>query len=236
MGSAPIARRSLALLLGLMALEPARAAGFGGMLGASTDSVFRGISESNGDPAVQADVHYRWDGGAFVGLRGASTKPRTAAGPRDTLEVDTYLGYGFSPAAAWSARVTLVHYAYPWSEPERPGYDELAVSATWLGRVSLAAATSPNKPGAGGTRDAAHDYELALRWPLAGKVSLDAGLGYYDLRRTYDTAYVYWSAGATYAPQPLTLALSWIGADREARDGYGELADNRVVASVLWAF
>lgn len=235
MGSTPNARRSLAVLLWLLA-EPAAATGFGATLGASSDNVFRGVSESSGDPAVQAGVHYAWAGGAFAGLRAASTKPRSAEGPRDTLELDTYLGYGFSPAAAWSARVTLIHYAYPWSDPSRRGYDEVAITASWLERVSLSAAASPNRPGAYGRRDSAYDYELALRWPLTAAVAVDAGLGYYDLRQVAGTGYAYWSAGATCSSGRVSLALSWIGADANARAGYGELAEDRVVASVLWSF
>ena len=229
-------RRSLAALLCLAVLQPAGAAGFGGVVGASTDNVFRGISESAGDPAAQAGVHYGWNSGAFAGLRGASTRRRSAAGLQDTLELDAFLGYGFTPADAWSLRTLWVHYAYPWSNPVRRGYDELAIDATWRGCVTLSAAASPNRPGAGGGRYPAYDYELALRWPVGGAVSLDAGVGYYDLSQVYDTAYAYWSGGVTYAPGPLSLDLTWIGTDAEARAAYGDTAGSRVVASALWTF
>ena len=93
MGSARAARRSLAVLLGLVASPLAGAAGFGATLGASSDNVFRGISESAGDPSVQAGAHYAWDGGAFAGLRAATIKPRVTYGTRDTVELDAFLGY-----------------------------------------------------------------------------------------------------------------------------------------------
>ena len=235
MGCGSPARRSLAALLWLMA-PPAPASGLGATLGASSDNVTRGVSESGGDPALQAGVHHAWTSGAIAGLRAASAKPRTPTGPRDTLELDGYAGFGFSPAAAWDARVTLIHYALPWSTLRRRSYDELAVSATWLGRASLSVAASPNRPGAGNSRRAAYDYELALRWPLSGRLSIDAGLGYYDLRKVSGTAYAYWSAGVAYSERPVSLALSWIGADEHARAAYGDLAENRAVASVLWTF
>jgi uncharacterized protein (TIGR02001 family) len=235
MGSARAARRSLALLLGLLATLPAGAAGFGATLGASSDNVFRGISESAGDPSAQAGAYYAWDSGAFAGLRAATIKPRVTYGTRDTVELDAYAGYGTAWGDDWNVRAMLVRYDYPWSNPRRPGYDELALAATWRGQLTLSAAAAPDKPGPGDWRDRAYDYELALRWPVGGALSLDAGAGYYDLRRTYGIAYAYWSAGVTCAWKQATFALAWIGADGDARDGYGEAADPRVVASVLWA-
>lgn len=235
MGSARLARRSLVVLLGLVA-APAGAAGFGATLGASSDNVFRGISESAGDPSVQVGAHYAWDAGAFAGLRAASVKPRVTYGTRDTIELDTFVGYGSAWGDAWNLRAILVHYDYPWSDPRRRGYDELALGATWRGRLTLSAALSPNTPAPGNRRDPARDYELALRWPVAGALSLDAGVGYYDLRQVYGIAYAYWSAGAACTWRQATLGLAWIGADDEARNGYGKRAENRVVGSVLWAF
>ncbi|MBV9913446.1 MAG: hypothetical protein JOZ93_12765, partial [Sinobacteraceae bacterium] len=48
------------LLLGGHALEcaPAQAGAFGGALTLTSDYIFRGVSQGNGDPAAQADVHY----------------------------------------------------------------------------------------------------------------------------------------------------------------------------------
>ena len=237
MGSARSARRSLApLLLGLAVSQPAGAAGFGGALGASSDNVFRGISESAGDPSVQGSVHYAWDGGAFAGLRGASIKMNPFYRTRDTLQLDAFAGYALAWGDAWDARAVLVHYDYPWSDPRRRSYDEVALSATWQRRLTVTVAASPNAPGTSGSRRPAYDYELGLRWPAAAALSLDAGIGYHDLSRTYDVAYAYWSAGASYSWRQATLALAWIGADAEARNGYGELADDRLVGSVLWTF
>ena len=233
MGS--VARRALAVLL-LLAARAADAAAFGGALGASSDNVFRGISESAGDPSVQAEAHHAWDTGAFAGLRGASITKRAPYRSDDTIQLDAFAGYAFGWGGAWDGRALLVHYDYPWSDPRRRGYDEVALQATWLRRLTVAVAASPNHPGAGGSRRPAYDYELGLRWPVAGALSVDAGIGYYDLSQAYDVAYAYWSAGASYAWRRATLALAWIGADEEARAGYGELADDRLVGSVLWAF
>lgn len=233
MGS--VRRASLAVLMGLAVWRAAPAAGLGATLGASTDNVFRGISESAGDPSVQAGVHYAGTGGAFAGLRAATIKPRVTYGTRDTVELDAFAGYGTAWGDDWNARAMLVRYDYPWSDPRRRGYGELALGATWRGRVTLSVAASPDKPAAADRRDRAYDYELAVRWPVSGALSLDAGAGYHDLRRTYGIAYAYWSAGAAWTWRQATLALAWIGADGQAREGYGDAADDRVVASVLWS-
>lgn len=234
MGS--VASRGFAVLLGLAASQAAAAAGFGATLGASSDNVFRGVSESGGDPSAQGELHYAWDAGLFAGLRGATVTTRTLYRSQDTLQLDAFLGYGFALGDRWDARAVLVRYDYPWSDPRRRGYDEVALSATWLGRITIAAAASPDHPATGDRRRPAYDYELGVRWPLAGALWLDAGAGYYDLSQAYDVAYAYWSAGASYGWRRATLGLAWIGADAEAREGYGDLADERVVGSVMWAF
>jgi uncharacterized protein (TIGR02001 family) len=234
MRSLPRARRALAVLC-CLAAPAAAAAGWGGTVGASSDSVFRGISESDGDPAAQASLHHVWESGVIAGARAATIKPRSAAGSQTEVELDAFLGLEFTPTAAWSGRLLLNHYDQLTGTAAAHPYDELAASATWLGRVSLLATASQNK-WAAGRRGAAYGYEATLRWPVSGELSLDAGVGHYDLRRLVGTGYTYWSAGATYWHAHLGMSVAWVGTDDRARDRYRTLAEDRIVASVLWTY
>lgn len=104
----------------------------GGSLAATSDYIYHGLSHSEGNPAFQADVHYRSDSGTataenFIGLW-SSTTDRAATG--GTYEVNAYAGRTFQIAPQSSATVTYVHYAYP-DERGTPRYDYDELSGTW---------------------------------------------------------------------------------------------------------
>src|SRR5438132_12545347 len=120
-------RRCLALLLATTVIAaPVRADGgaWGGSLGAATEYVFRGLSQSDGHPSAQADGHYYWNSGAFAGLWGATVE--RSADRRTTAEFNAYAGYAWPMGSDWSAKVAAIHYDYPWNSPRRRyNYDEL---------------------------------------------------------------------------------------------------------------
>src|ERR1700724_2783228 len=70
---------------------------FGGSVDVTSDYIYHGLSQTNGDPAIQGDIHYRSESGAataenFVGLWGSTTK-RIATG--GTYELNAYAGRTF---------------------------------------------------------------------------------------------------------------------------------------------
>ncbi|MBX6421384.1 MAG: hypothetical protein IRZ06_10345 [Nevskia sp.] len=227
-------------LAAALLLPSAWAGGVGGSLGATSDYVFRGISLSDHQPAGQGDVHYRADAGWFVGLAAASVK--RGRGQDVTAELNPYLGFAWALDSDWSARLAYVHYAYPFNAPHRLyDYDELGGTLAWRDRAFLTVAASPDT-GVETTRGtaagrAALAYNLGVHQPLPGAFSVNAGVGYYDLRWAIGTGYVYWNAGFGYDRGRLHLDASYIGTNAVARRlYYDELAVNRWVVSLLWHF
>jgi len=238
--------RRLALAALLWAVSPPlRAEGWGGSVGLSSDYVYRGLTQSDNQPAGQLDLHY-YDNSAgvsgwFAGLWVSSVK----RSPYDSTsaEFDPYLGYQWRLAQAWSARLEAVHHDYPWNNPGRHyNYEELSGTVAYAGRAFFTLAFSPDtsvetrQDGQVGGR-AALSYDLALHQPLPRGFSADAGLGYYDLRWAVDQGYVYWNAGLGWDRGPLHLELSYISTDNTARRlFYDGVAVRRLVAGALWRF
>src|SRR5512138_15509 len=144
-----------ALLIGsLFCAGQAVCADFGGgrsvgmTLTATSDYVLRGISQSYGSAAFQADVHFYspvgGNGSAFIaGLWGSTVRPLPSH--EVTAELDPYIGYLWNIDQAWSGKITLVHYSYPWaSASSHREYDEIAVTAGWRDRLSFGIAVAPD--------------------------------------------------------------------------------------------
>jgi len=227
------------LLAALLAAPACQAAGWGGSLGATSDYVFRGLSQSDGGPAAQADLHYYALAGAFGGLWASSVKQGPDSGT--TAELNAYLGYARRLADDWSGRIMLVHYAYPGSAPRRRyDYDEAIGTIAWRDRLILSLAYSPDNAaesnGGGSSGRSARSCDLALHQPLPQAFSLNAAIGYNDLRGLVGRGYVYWNAGLAYDFGHTQLDLSYIGTDDTARSLFGSAATRRLTATLLWHF
>ncbi len=86
-------------------------------------------------------------------------------------------------------------------------------------------------------RGRATNVELSAHQRLAGRLSLDAGIGYYDLSAVRGTGYRYGSIGLGWGVGAFQADLTRI-ASNAARRGLAapEAAGGRWVASVLWNF
>lgn len=108
----------------LFALAPAGAAhaGAGGSVALTSDYVFRGISQNNQEPALQAGLEYAADSGFYAGTWGSNVSwlsDLTAFGipVSNSLELDVYGGYRgkFSDKVAYD--VGALYYWYPGDYP-----------------------------------------------------------------------------------------------------------------------
>jgi uncharacterized protein (TIGR02001 family) len=231
--------RLLLSLLALQAFPAARAAEWGGSVGATSDFVYRGLTLSDNKPSAQIDLHYFSQAGWFAGVTAASVERNRQ--DSTSAQLDAYAGYAWSPTDPWSLRLFGVHHDDPWNNPGgRYNYDEVSGTVAYADRLFLSMSVLPdlsieNQYGRVDRR-AALTYDLALHQPLIGALSANAGVGYYDLRWVADSGYVYWDAGLAYDFGKLQLDVSYIGTDHTARSLFGSMAVNRLVASLLWHF
>lgn len=217
--------------------------GWGGSMGVTSDYIAYGISQTRGEPAIQADLHYRkalndTDSGVFAGAWASSRNPSRWSDAE--VELDVYLGAMLNIAPRSSATVTLMHYAYP-GDSSRPryDYDEVAATYTYSDRVFATVAWSPD------TRRYTNfatsrccrrlSYEVEVHQPMRFGVSLSLGAGYADLAER--AGYGFWNAGVSRMLGPVQLDVSYYGTDSLAKRLFSDdVAGSRWAASALWRF
>ncbi len=229
-------RAQLWLCVVVAALLPvaARAAGWSGFIAASSDNVYRGLTQTSGDPSLSADLHWRADAGWFAGV-GIATVNRNP-GPGAPVEIAAYAGRGAALTQSLSARLSLAHYEYPREQNAlHYGYDELLATLTWRDRAALNASYSPNTSRFTFNAIAVHrpawSLEAVWRQPLSRRWSVATGLGRYAMSAPIDSAYWYWNVSLIGSSDPWRLELSAIGSDSRARQLFGD-----PVAGQRWVF
>jgi len=221
--------------------QVARAEGtLGGHVAGTTDYVFRGLSQTRGNPAAQADLHYQTTTGWVAGLWGSTVDLNRGSGA--TLELNAYAGRAWSVGGPWNAKVTAVQYVYPNDTAYLPyDYFELVASFAYEDRLALTLSWSPNTSrysSYGIARDQqALTYELIGQWPLRGSLSATGSVGYYDLSQLFETGYFYGSAGLGGNFARFRVDLGYFVTDQEATDLFGpEVAGDRWSLTVAWRF
>ena len=94
------------------AVAPAPAPSVTGNFTLVSDYRFRGISQSWGQPAVQAGIDFTHASGFYLGNWNSSVSSNSYNNGA-SLEVDLYGGYRFEPAKDWTVDVGVLRYQYP---------------------------------------------------------------------------------------------------------------------------
>jgi uncharacterized protein (TIGR02001 family) len=211
----------------------------GGSLALTNDYVYRGVSFSQGQAALQGSVHIQPVGGFTIGAWASTLSSERK--PWAHYEVDLYASKAWALSQDWSARLGVTHFAYLQS---RVGggfdHDELAATLSFRERINATVAWMPNLGTYAETHVEHHParaYELTGVQPLFSAWSLYAGVGYYDLSALYPRSYWYWNTGLAFSWQSLQLDLQRIDTDDAAKDLFGrQSAGSRWVASLNWRF
>ena len=232
--------RTAGLLL-LIGTSTCRADGtWSGSVGATTDYIFRGVSQTYDSGALQLGGNYQSAYGWFVGAWGSNVDPYPHAG--GAVELDLYAGVTRAIGADFSARVAYTHYTYL-DDPRRAhyDYDEVSVSAAYLDRVAATVSYQPDTTAYSNvgftSRHPSGAFELTSRWPVWRDLSVTAGVGYYDLQRVFGVSYGAGNVGVSYVYRRLTLELNHYFADDTVRRLYSDQsADGTWTLSALLRF
>jgi len=213
-----------------------------GSIGVTNDYVYRGISRSRGESAVQGDLRAH-AGGAQVGVW-ASTLDH--ADVDEGVQVDGLLAYRLPIASEWQLHAQFTHTAFLNDHsPLLYDYDEVALSLTYQARMSLGAAWIPNaaryRYWGGPLRADAFAYDATWLQPLFSSWHLSLGAGYYDVSALYGNGYAYWHSGLVGTIGPFDIETIWIDTqDRADYMGFGpygdEIAGSRWSVALRWRF
>ncbi len=221
---------------GLLAGAPLHAHEFHGYLTLTSDYVFRGASQSNEDPTVQAGLDYVHPGGVFAGVFAAHTEfPENAFGSNPgSVELDAYLGFSHELGRDWSWDVAAIHYDFPDSTGFDYSYDELAANLHFRDVLRFGATASDDASAGGASGWTA---EMELRQSLGDRYQVSGTLGHYEFERTDWDDYVYWDLGVSVVAGRVTFDLRYFDTtDDEAGFAGRQLTGSRVVGSVSVGF
>jgi uncharacterized protein (TIGR02001 family) len=224
---------------GRIADAPAsRACSTSGNVGLTTDYVFRGISQSNENGAVQGGVDLtcgNWYAGVWVSS--------IDFGQEGTTEIDIYGGYKMT-VGRFALDFGFIYYAYPGS----PGFADLDFL-----ELKAAASTEVWKGGTiGGTVFYSPDYtggsgpvttlegSISQALPKVGifTPTLGATVGRSFFHDDDDASYTYWNVGLTLGfLEKWSLDVRYWDTDLSKADcGFSNVCDSRVVGTVKYTF
>ncbi|WLI20629.1 TorF family putative porin [Pseudomonas wuhanensis] len=213
-------------------------------LGVVSDYRTRGISQTLGDPAVQAGATLVHSSGLYVG---AWTSNVDYGGPYKTRqELEYYAGYYWQATEAISLDLGYLKYDYP--KEGQFNLSEVYAILDVYG-VKLGANYSNDTPNFfGEDQDTLYTY-LSYKIELPAEIGLDLRVGRNDVKdpafwsangESRD-AYTEWEAKLTRDFVGVTWGLSYIDTDLSKSEcaswyGYGDLCTATVVASASKAF
>lgn len=213
-----------ALALSALIAGPASAGELSGDLGVVSDYVFRGVSQSNQNPAVQAGLSYSFDNGFYVGTWASQVDFNSEA----DAEVDFFAGYAFDISDNIAADVQVLRYVYP--DEGALNYNELIFTLTVLDNLSATLAYT----------DDIYNYDvdgyyvgLGYDIALPGELTLTPAVGYsrFAAGSLSDSSesYMDWSLSLARDFGPVSASLSYHDTNSDGEALFGELADSRVV-------
>jgi len=234
MKAGPWVSAALAGALALPAAALAVDATFSASAGVTSDYVFRGVSQSLEDPALQAGLHVEHASGLFAGAWASTVDSPSYQLPEGTrdVEVDLYLGYGFEITGPWSLIASLVAYEYP-GAGRRYDYDYVEWGlALQRGPLSVSASWTEEGPGFHGESLA---LEVVARHRLPRRFELSSGLGHYDIGlASADGTYFYWNLTLARSLGPVVLDLGYYDTDSTADRLWPGLAGARAVLAATY--
>lgn len=225
----------------LSAAFRADAAELSGNAALTSDYIWRGSTQTHGDPAVQVGFKIAGDSGLYGAAWASNVEfaPETHA----SSEFDFTLGWGRSLGADWAIDVNVLHYAYP-STTSDLDWTELNGTVTWKGSYWASLGYSNEALGYG---DSGIYGLVGVKWPLNDRLRFEAIAAYYDLKDLdgdhRDDSYAHGSLGALWAltavgSKPAVEARFTAHAtSSRAEDFFGdEFAGSRVEAALQASF
>jgi uncharacterized protein (TIGR02001 family) len=207
---------------------------FSGSLDFVSDYAFRGISQTNEDPALQLGLNYAFEGGFYIG--GWASNVDFVEGDGADFEVDAYIGWSGDMTESVALDVQLVRYIYPGTNSGFDyDYNEIIGVLSIAEMVDFTLAYS---------NDAFASDEDGIYYAVSGsyglpwaELSLDLSLGYYDLDDVLGDSYNDYSVGLSREFGYVSASLAYIGTDSNADDLFGsDNAGNRVIFGLSYGF
>ena len=216
--------------------DPAWSAG--GSVTAATDYVWRGVSQTDEDPALLLDLYAAHQSGWYVGASAANVD---FGDPEDGMdyELSPYIGWA-GELGATELDVFVSRVMYPGAND---GYDidytEIEATLGFADYYHVGVAYSPDIFNLG---EPGWYYNAGAAWPMGGSgITLAVQAGHYDLRDAGGDSYNDWLVGLSREMGPFNVQLQYTDTSSYGEplgDSVGDpaLADGRTTLLVSWEF
>jgi len=200
-------------------------------LALTSDYVFRGVTQNDYDPALQAGLTYTWGSGVYFGVWTSNIDFQDPDGP--DIEWDTYIGWSHDINDDWGVDLSLVNYSYFGDRHDYGNIDyfEGIGKLTWNEMLTLTLAYAPDY--------ANSDYSsfyanIGGTWEIGNEFNINAGIGHTDFSDD-NGGYTDWNIGISRAWGPATFALNYYDTDIDFdEDAEHNHASDQVVFSVTF--
>ena len=229
--------KQLAVAVGALTLAGAASAEFSANIGATNNYLFRGVTQTNDQPAIQGGLDYAHDSGFYVGTWASNVEFSGQNG----AEIDLYGGFANSFDNGLGYDVGLIYYAYP--NDNKAAFKDInfaeiygSLSYEWFeaGLAYTFESQATKGPGVAFVDGdlyyyAAVGFEVAPTWTVGGTI------GYYDFKEdgsgANEISYTHFNldvgkSAGDYGD--FTFSLSW------ADDTASGLTDDDMLVVVSW--
>jgi uncharacterized protein (TIGR02001 family) len=203
--------------------------------------VFRGITQTDEEFAIQGSMDYAHASGAYVGAWASNIDFGDGTGA--SSELDVYGGFANSVSGI-DYDVGFIYYNYPGVGSSRDfDYVEAAFSVGHdfgIAATTVGVNWSPDNFGESG--DAVYVYgDINVPFPgeLPLPLSLDMHIGHQDIDKNAVFGfpdYMDWSFGLSTSVQGFDLSVAYIDTDLKNSEGAEDVADSRAVFTVSRSF
>ncbi len=195
-----------------------------GNVALTSDYKFRGISQSDGSPAIQGGFDVSFAPGFYLGAWASSVDFDSNDGLDGSLEVDYYAGWSNTVGdSGIGLDVGYIYYDYPGDNGVEGDYQEVYLGASWHDLSLQVNYSDDYYAETGDFWYLSADYSVAL----ADNVSLGLHAGYNMLDKnggflaTAEDAFTDYSVALTYAWGGVDLSLAYTGTDLNDADVFG---------------
>ena len=175
-------------------------------LALTSDYVFRGITQTDFDPALQGGLDYSFgDTGLYVGAWASNVDFADSEGP--DIELDYYIGWNHDLSETLNLDLSLVRYSYM-GEQEAYGnidYNEVIGALAYDEMLTFTVAYANDYSNSGYS---SLYYNLAGSWDLGNDFAVNAGVGRTNFSDDVGS-YTDWNLGVSRQFGPVNAALNY---------------------------
>lgn len=212
------------LLCASLAVAGEAAAQVSGSVTLTNNYLFRGVTQTNENPALQAGVTWNHDSGFYAGGWGSSISWLSDADPdvSSSMELDGFVGYaGSFGESDLGFDVGANYYWYPGDFPSgynSPNTLELYAGVTykvlsakyWYSTTDLFGIPDS---------DGSSNLDVAANWEFVPGLTLNAAVGKQWVNNYGDLDYSFWKLGVTKSFESgFSIAAAWNDTDIDGLD------------------